>query len=42
MCCTRLAGNSGRKNDAKNRICTPSHYYMFATKAHIDNQKKIY
>ena len=25
MCCTRLAGNTGRKNDAKNRHCTSSH-----------------
>jgi len=44
-CCTRLAGNTGRK--AKNRrkfaICIPSHKlsgYIFATKARIDNRKK--
>jgi len=45
MCCTRLAGNTGRKNDAKK---SPSaHYritlsgYIFATKAYIDNRKKM-
>jgi len=44
MCCTRLAGNTGRKNDAKK---SPSpHYrttfsgYIFATKACIDNREK--
>jgi len=44
MCCTRLTGNTGRKNDAKK---SPSvHHrttlsgYIFATKAHIDNRKK--
>jgi len=44
MCSTRLAGNRGRKNDAKK---SPSvHYrttlsdYIFATKARIDNRKK--
>ena len=42
MCCTRLAGNTGRKNDAKIAICAPSHNlssYIFATSASIDNQK---
>jgi len=44
MCCTVLAGNTGRKNYAKK---TPSAHhrrtlsgYIFATKAHIDNRKK--
>jgi len=44
MCCTRLAGNKGRKKIAKN---SPSAHhrttllgYILATKAHIDNQKK--
>jgi len=27
MCCTRLAGNTGCKNDAKIAICTPSHNF---------------
>ena len=44
-CCTRLAGNTGRKNDAKNRHLgtTPSHKlsgWIFATKACVDNRKK--
>jgi len=44
MCCTWLAENTGRKNDAKNRhlgtipqLCPA----VFATKARIDNRKKI-
>ena len=44
MCCTWLAENTGRKNDAKK---SPSGHhrttlsgYIFATKACIDNQKK--
>ena len=28
MCCTRLAGNTGRKNDAKIAICAPSHNFV--------------
>ena len=42
MCCTQLAGNTGRKNDAKNR-----HHHttllgcIFATKAYIDSRKKL-
>ena len=45
MCCTRLAGNTGRKNDAKKS--PSSHHrttlsgYIFATKARIDNPKKL-
>ena len=45
MCCKRLAGNTGRKNDTKNRhlstiaqICRAT---SFATKECIDNRKKI-
>jgi len=44
MCCKRLAGNTGRKNDAKK---SPSEHhrtnlsgYFFATKACIVNRKK--
>jgi len=44
MCCKRLIGNTGRKNDAKK---SPSEHhrttlsgYFFATKACIDNRKK--
>jgi len=44
MCCTRLATNTGRKNDAKK---SPSQHhrttlsgYIFATEACIDNRKK--
>jgi len=28
MCCTRLAGNTGRKSDAKIAICAPSHNFV--------------
>jgi len=43
MWCTRLAGNAGRKNDAKNRHLHVHHRttlsgYIFATKARIDNR----
>ena len=45
MCCKQLAGNTGRKNDAKK---SPSEYhrttmsgYIFATKACVDNRKKL-
>ena len=45
MCCTRLAGNTGRKNDAKNRhlrtIDTNLSSYVLATEACIDNWKKL-
>jgi len=44
MCCTRLAGNTGRKNHAKNcnlRTIAQLSDYIFATKARIDNQKKL-
>jgi len=36
-CCTRLAENTGRKNNAKNR-----HLGIIATKACIDNRKKLF
>jgi len=45
MCCTRLTGNTGRKNDAKNRhlrtnaqLCLA---IVFSTKACIDNRKNL-
>jgi len=45
MYCTRLAGNAGPKKLAKN---LPSGHhrttlsgYIFATKAHVDNRKKL-
>jgi len=44
ICCTRLAENTGRKIIAKIAIWAPSHNflgYMFATKARIDNLKKL-
>ena len=45
MCCTRLAGNTGRKNDAKIAICarcrTTLSGSIFATEARIDSRKKI-
>ena len=44
MCCMRLAGNTGRKNDVKLAICAPSHKFVegiFANKTYIDNRKKL-
>ena len=45
MCCTRLAGNTGLKNDAKKspsaHHCTTLLGHIFATKACIDNRKKL-
>ena len=43
MCCTRLAENTGRKNGQKFAIWAPSYNFvgLFATKARIDNRKKI-
>jgi len=44
MCCTRLAGNTGCKNYAKNRhlcTCTTLSGYIFETKACIDSCKKL-
>ena len=43
MCCTRLAGNAGRKNRQKfavNTIAQLSRANSFATEAHIDSPKK--
>ena len=46
MCCTRLAGNTGRKNDAKkspsthHRTTLSSYIFATANKAYIDNRKK--
>jgi len=44
MCRTRLAGNTGRKNDAKKspsaHHCTNLSGYIFAIKEIIDNRKK--
>ena len=44
MCCTRFAENTGRKNSPKSRhlgtiaqLCLA----IFASKAHIDNRKKL-
>jgi len=28
LCCTRLAGNTGRKNHAKIAIWAPSHHFV--------------
>ena len=46
MCCTRFAENTGRNNVAKNRhlgtitqLCPA--IIIFATKARIDNRKKV-
>jgi len=45
MCCTRLAGNTGRKNYVK-KLPSAHHRttfwsYVFATEAYIDNPKKL-
>jgi len=44
MCCTRLAGNAGCKNDAKKlpyaHHRTTLSGYIFATKPRVDNRKK--
>jgi len=43
-CCTRLAGNAGRKKSKKIAFWAPSHNfvgYIFATKARIDNRKSL-
>ena len=40
MCCTRLAGNTGRKKLPSGHHRTNLLGYIFATKAHIDNWKK--
>jgi len=40
-CCTRLAENTGCKNDASGHHCTSLLGYIFATKASIDNLKNL-
>ena len=45
-CCTRLAGNAGRKSKKSRKKSPSGHHrttlsgYIFATKARIDNRKK--
>jgi len=44
MCCTRLAGNAGRKKLPKIRhlgTIAQLSGYIFATKARIENRKKL-
>ena len=41
MGCTRLAGNAGPKNLPSPHHRTTLSGYIFATKAHIDNRKKL-
>jgi len=40
MCCTRLAGNAGRKKSPSGHHPTTLSGYIFATNAHVDNRKK--
>ena len=40
-CCMRLAGNAGHKKSPSAYHCTTLSRYIFATKARIDNWKKI-
>ena len=41
MCCTRLAGNTGRKKSPFWHHCTTLSGYVFGTKACIDNRKTL-
>ena len=41
MCCTRLAGNTGRKNSPSGHHRTTLSGYIFFTKAHSDNRNKF-
>jgi len=41
MYCTRLAGNAGRKKSPSGHHRTTLSGYVFATKARIDNRKKL-
>ena len=41
MCCMRLAGNAGPKKSQSEHLCTNLSGHIFATKARIDNQKKL-
>jgi len=40
-CCTRLAENTGRKKSPSGHHCTTLSGYIFATKACINNRKKL-
>ena len=42
MYCTRLAGNAGRKKSPSRHHRTTLSGYIFATKARIDNRKKLF
>jgi len=41
ICCTRLAGNTGRKKSPSVHHRTPLSGYIFATEARIENRKKL-
>jgi len=41
MCCTRLTETQDANKFPKIAIWAPSHNFIFATKARIDNRKKI-
>ena len=41
MCCTQLAGNVGPKKSPSGHHRTNLLGYVFTTKAHIDNRKKL-
>jgi len=41
MCCTLLAANTGRKKSPSGHYRTTLSGYIFATKACIDNRKKL-
>jgi len=41
MCYSQIAGNTGRKSDAKIAICATLSGCIFATKACIDNRKNL-
>jgi len=41
MYCTRLAGNTGRNKSPSGHHRTTLSGYIFATKARIDNRKKL-
>jgi len=42
MCCTRLNGNAGSKKSPSGHHRTTLSSYIFATKARIDNRKKMF
>jgi len=41
MCCAQLAGNAGPKKSSSGHHRTTLSGNIFATKAHIDNRKKL-